>query len=104
MFNTREIKPAVQNYPTREAKVRYKLEIYGCKYPLPYSMRPYMQRLLVADTMGGKTLELIIAAWAKSTSETHGNAIKQRLECYEERCLPPLAATTTTVARYIPWI
>jgi hypothetical protein len=70
MFNTRQIRPAVQAYPTRAAKVQYKVEVAGCNNPWAASMRLYMQRLLGTDSLGAKTLELLAAAWAKSTSDT----------------------------------
>jgi hypothetical protein len=77
MFNTRQIRPAVQAYPTRATKVRYKIEVANCNNPWAASMRPYMQRLLGNDSLGAKTLELLTAAWAKSTPDTYCNAIKQ---------------------------
>jgi site-specific recombinase XerD len=56
------------------------------------------------DSLGAKTLELLTAAWAKSTSDTYNNAIKPYFEFCEEQGLPPLAATAATIARYIAWI
>jgi hypothetical protein len=76
MFNTRQIMPTVQTYPTRAPKVRYKIEVAGCNNPWAASMRPYMQRLLGTYSLGAKTLELLTAAWAKSTSDTYNIAIK----------------------------
>jgi site-specific recombinase XerD len=67
-------------------------------------MRPYMQRLLGTNNLVAKTLELLTAAWAKNTSDTYNNAIKPYFEFYEEQGLPPLAAKTATMARYIAWI
>jgi site-specific recombinase XerD len=67
-------------------------------------MRPYMQRLLGTDRLEAKTLELLTAAWAKITSDTYCNAIKPDFQFCEEQGLPPLAATTATMARYITWI
>jgi hypothetical protein len=67
-------------------------------------MRPYMQRLLGTDNLEAKTLELLTAAWAKSTSDTNTNAIKPYFHFCEEQGLPPLAATAATMARYIAWI
>jgi hypothetical protein len=104
MFITRPTISAVRSYTTRTTKVRYKLEIAGCNYPWADSMRPYMQRLHGTNTLGAKTLELLTATWAKSTSETYGSAIKPYFEFPEDQCLPPLAAATTTMARYIAWI
>jgi hypothetical protein len=104
MFNTRKIRPTVQTYPTRAAKVRYKIEVAGCNKPWPASIRPYMQRLLGTDSLGAKTLELLTAAWAKSTSDTYNNAIKPYFQFCEEQGLPPPASTVATMARYIAWI
>jgi hypothetical protein len=104
MFNTRELMPAVQAYPTRAAKVRYKVEVAGCNNPWAASIRPYMQRLLGSDSLGAKTLELLTAAWAKSTSDTYNNAIKPCFDVREEQGLAPLAATAATMACYIAWI
>jgi site-specific recombinase XerC len=67
-------------------------------------MRPYMQRLLGTDSFGEKTLELLTAAWARSTPDTYNNAIKPHFQFCEEQGLPPLAATVATMARYIAWI
>jgi site-specific recombinase XerD len=67
-------------------------------------MRPYMQRLLGTNSLGAKTLELLTAAWAESTSDTYNNAIKSYFKFCEEQGLPPLAATAATMARYIAWI
>jgi hypothetical protein len=33
MFNTRQIKPAIQTYPTRASKVHYKIEVAGSNNP-----------------------------------------------------------------------
>jgi site-specific recombinase XerD len=63
-----------------------------------------MQRLLGTDSLGAKTLDLLTAAWAKSTSDTYNSAIKPYFKFCEEQGLPPLAATTTTMARNIAWI
>jgi hypothetical protein len=104
MFKTRQIMPAVQMYPTRATKVRYKIEVAGCNNPWPASMRLYMQRLLGTGNLGAKTLELLTAAWAKSTSDTYNNAIKPYFQVCEEQGIPPLAATAATMARYIAWI
>jgi ABC-type microcin C transport system permease subunit YejE len=68
--------PAVQAYPTRATKVRYKVEVASYNNPWAASMRPYMQRLLGTDSVGAKTLDLLTAAWAKSTSDTYNSAIK----------------------------
>jgi ABC-type microcin C transport system permease subunit YejE len=84
MFNTRQIKHAVQAYPTRAAKVRYKVEVAGCNNPGAASMRPYMQRLLGTDTLGAEMLEFLTAAWAKSTSDTYNYAIKPCFKFCEE--------------------
>jgi hypothetical protein len=67
-------------------------------------MRPNMQRLLGIDSLGAKTLELLTAAWAKSTSDTYNIAIKPYFQFCEEQGLPPLPATTATMARYIGWV
>jgi hypothetical protein len=67
-------------------------------------MRPYMQRLVGTNSLGAKTLELLTAAWAKSTSDTYSNAIKSYFQFCEEQALLPLAATTATMPRYIAWI
>jgi hypothetical protein len=104
MFNTRQIKPALQSYPSRAAKVRYNIEVSGCNNPWADSMRPYMQRLMGTDSLGAKTLELRTAAWAKSTSDIYNNAIKPYFEFCEEQGLPPQAATAATMARIIAWI
>jgi hypothetical protein len=64
-------------------------------------MRPYMQRLLGTDSLSAKTLEIMIAAWAKSASDTYINAIKPYFEFCEEQGLSPLASTAATMARYI---
>jgi hypothetical protein len=41
----------------------------------------------------------------RSTPETYqGSALKPYFEFCEDECLPPLAATTPTIARYIAWI
>jgi hypothetical protein len=71
---------AIQSYPTRAAKVRCKIEVAGCYNPWVASMRPYMQRLLGTYSLGARTLELLTAAWAKSTSDTYNNAIKRYFE------------------------
>jgi hypothetical protein len=104
MFNTRHIRPTVQAYPTRAAKVRYKVEVAGCNNPWAASMRPYMQRLLGTDSLGDRTLDLLTATWAKSTSDTYNSAIKPYFLFCEEQGLPPLAATAATMASYIAWI
>jgi hypothetical protein len=52
----------------------------------------------------GQTLELLTAAWEKSTSDTYNNAIKPYFLFCEEQGLPPLAATAATVVRYIAWV
>jgi hypothetical protein len=67
-------------------------------------MCPYMQRLLGTDTLGAKALESLTATWVKSTSETYDSAIKPHFEFCKEQGLPPLAATSPTIARYIGWI
>jgi site-specific recombinase XerD len=67
-------------------------------------MRPYMQRVLGSNILGAKTLDLLTANWAKSTSDTYNNAIKPYFQFNEEQGLPPLAATAATMARYIAWI
>jgi hypothetical protein len=46
MFNTRQIRLAVQNYPSRATKVFYKIEDADCDNPWADSMRPYMQTTL----------------------------------------------------------
>jgi hypothetical protein len=56
------------------------------------------------DSLEAKTLDLLTAAWAKSTSDTHNSAIKPYFQFCEEQGLPPLAATAATMARYIAWI
>jgi hypothetical protein len=33
MFNTRQIRPAIQSYPSHAAKVRYNIEVSGCNNP-----------------------------------------------------------------------
>jgi hypothetical protein len=104
MFYTRHIRPAVQAYPTRAAKVRYKVEVAGYNNPWAASMRPYMKRLLGTDSLGAKTHDLLTAAWTKGTSDTYYSAIKPYFQFCEEQGLPPLAATTATMARYIAWI
>jgi hypothetical protein len=71
IFTTRQIRPAFRTYPTRVTKVRYKIEVAGFNNPWAASMRPYMQRLLGTYNLGAKTLELLTAAWAKSTSDTY---------------------------------
>jgi hypothetical protein len=96
--------PAVQTYPTRAAKVRYKIELAGCNNPWAASMRPYMQRLMGTNSLGSKMLEVLTAAWAKSTSDTYISAIKPYFQFREEQGLPPLAATAATMAPYIAWI
>jgi hypothetical protein len=68
--------PSIQTYPTRAAKVRYKIEVADCNSPWAASMRPYMQRLMGTDSLGAKTLDLLTAAWAKSTSDTYYSAIR----------------------------
>jgi hypothetical protein len=67
-------------------------------------MRPYVQRLLGTNNLRAKTLVLSTAAWAKSTSDTYISAIKPYFQFCEEKCLPPLAATAATMARYIALI
>jgi hypothetical protein len=104
MFNKRQIMLAIQTNPTRAALVRYKIEVAGCDNPSAAPMRPYMQRLMGTDSLEAKTLELLTAAWAKSTSDTNSNAIKPYFMFCEEQGLPPLAATAATMARYIAWI
>jgi hypothetical protein len=104
MFNTRHKRPAVQAYPTRATKVRYKVEVAGCNNPWVTSMRPYMQRLLGTDSLGAKTLDLLTTAWAKSTSDTYNSAIKPYFQFCEEQGIPPLAATAATMPGYIAWI
>jgi hypothetical protein len=77
----------------------------GLQQPWADSMCPYMERLLGTNSLRAKTtLELLIASWAKSTSDTCSNAIKPHFDFFEEQGLPPLAATTATMARYIAWI
>jgi hypothetical protein len=76
MLNTRQIKPEVQTYPAQAAKVRYKIEVAGCNNTWAASMRPYMQRLLGTHRIVAKTLELLTAAWARSTPNTYNIAIK----------------------------
>jgi site-specific recombinase XerD len=63
-----------------------------------------MQRLLGTDSLGAKTLDLLTAAWAKSTSDTYNIVIKPYLQFCEEQGLPPLAAAAATISRYIAWI
>jgi hypothetical protein len=99
MFN----RPAIQSYPARVAKVRYKIEVASCNNLWADSMRPYMQRLLGTDSLGAKTLELLTADWEKNTSDMNNNAIEPYFEFCEEQGLPPLAATAATLARYIAW-
>jgi hypothetical protein len=84
MFSTRHIKQAIQSYPSRVAKIRYNVEVAGCKNPWADSMRPYMQRLLGTDRLGTKTLVLLTASWAKSTADTYMSAIKPYFEFCEE--------------------
>jgi hypothetical protein len=47
-------------------------------------MRPYMQRLLGIDNLGAKTLDLLTAAWAKSTSDKYNIAIEPYFRFCEE--------------------
>jgi hypothetical protein len=75
-----------------------------CNNPWAASVRPYMQRLLGTNSLGAKTLDLLTAAWAKSTSDTYNSAIRPYFQFCEEQGLPPLAATTATMACYIAWI
>jgi hypothetical protein len=82
MFITRPISSAVRSYTTRTTKVRCKLKIAGCNNPWANSPCPYLQRLHA--TLGAKTLQLLTATWAKSTSETYGSAIKPCLEFCED--------------------
>jgi hypothetical protein len=63
-----------------------------------------MQRLLGTDSLGAKTLELLTAAWAKSTSDTYSSATKPYFQFCEEQGLPPPTAKAATMARYIAWI
>jgi site-specific recombinase XerD len=63
-----------------------------------------MQQLLGMDILKVKTLELLAAASAKSTSNTYYNAIKPYFEFREEQRVPLSAATAATMARYIVWI
>jgi hypothetical protein len=104
MFNTRQIMPTLQTSYTRATKVRYTIEVASCNNPWAASMRPYMQRLLGTCILRAKTLELLTAAWVKSTSDTYINAIKPYFQFGEEQGLPPLAATAATMARYIACI
>jgi hypothetical protein len=102
MFNTRQIMPAIQNYPSRATKVRYKIVVAGCDKPWADAMRPYMQRLLGTNSLGAKTLELFTAALAKSASHTYGSATKPYFEfCEERKGLTPMAATAASMACYI---
>jgi hypothetical protein len=89
---------------TRAAKVRYKLETSRCNSPWADSMRPSMQRILDTGTIGAKILEMLTAAWAKSTSETYGSEIELYFESCEEQGLPQFATTLATTARYIAWL
>jgi hypothetical protein len=52
------------------------MEVAGCNNPWAASMRPYMQRLLGAYSLGAKTFELLTASWAKGTPDTYKYAIK----------------------------
>jgi hypothetical protein len=63
-----------------------------------------MQRLRGTDTLEVKALELSSPALAKSTFRMYDSAIKPYFEFCEEQGLPPLAATTATMAHYIAWI
>jgi hypothetical protein len=76
MFNTRQIIPSILTHPTRVAKIRYNIEVAGCSNPWAASMRPNMKHLLGTYSLGAKALELVTATWAKSTSDTHNNAVK----------------------------
>jgi hypothetical protein len=101
MFNTRQIGLTIRSYPTRAAKVRHNIEVAGCNNSWAASMCPYMQRLSGTYSLGTKTLELLTAVSAKSTSDTYIRAIKPYFEFCEEQGLPPLAVTTANKARYI---
>jgi hypothetical protein len=104
MFNTQNIRPTVQTYPSRAAKVRYTIEVAGCNNPWTASKCPYMRRLPGTYNLGAKTLELWTAYWAKSPSDTYHNAIKPYFWFCKEQGIPPLAATAAIMARYIAWI
>jgi hypothetical protein len=80
------------------------IDIAGCNNHWADLMRPYMQRLMGTDKLGAKTLELLTATLAISTPDTYNRAIKPYFEFSEEQGIPPLAATTPTMARYIAWI
>jgi hypothetical protein len=54
MFDTRQIRLAVEAYPTRAAKVRYKVEVAGCNNLWAASMHPYIQRLQGTHSLGEK--------------------------------------------------
>jgi hypothetical protein len=54
IFNTRQIMPAIQSYPARATKVRYKIKVAGYNNPCADSMRPYMQRPLGTNSLGAK--------------------------------------------------
>jgi hypothetical protein len=64
-------------------------------------MRPYMQRQMGTDSLGVENLEVLTAILAKSTADTYNNAIKPYSEFCKEQGLPIIAATATTIARYI---
>jgi hypothetical protein len=60
------------------------IKVAGCNNPWADSMRSYMQRIKGTDSLGAKTLELMIAAKVKFTSDTYRNAIKPYFEFCEE--------------------
>jgi hypothetical protein len=65
IIDTCHIKPAVLSYFTRAGKVRYKLKLDGCNNLCADSMRPYMQLLVGAESLGAKTLEILTTTLAK---------------------------------------
>ena len=88
----------------RAVRVKYRIEVAGCTNPWADSMRPYMAKLLGSDTLGRQTLELLTAAYAPSTCDTYGSAIRQYFRFCDEEQRPPLAASPATMARYVRWL
>jgi hypothetical protein len=93
MFNTRYIRPTIRAYPTRAAKVRYKVEVAGCNNPWAASMRPYMQHLLGTDSLEAKNARLT----NRRLGEKHVRHVQQR----DQTALLVLrGARPTTASRY----
>jgi hypothetical protein len=87
-----------------QARPKYKVNVRGNTNPLIETMKPYMTMFLGSDVLNAKTVALLSAAWAPSTTTTCGSTIRRCFNFCEEHILAPLAAAPAHMARHVAWL